>query len=258
MTAAELRPRVPQIGAPRPRSAVMRRLAADRAELAAQRRCFPADSQARLRALLTEIDEVVLPRLLHLCVDAREVGHLVVSHRRLVDIVVNGRSAAVGDSDDLAARCAAALGAIAQMRGRLSAFVTRRDGLRDPRERACAVAALEVELGLSDTPHGFDDLVRRVEALAMARVWWSDIQAPMQFRGAPEWAGALRTYAGRCKGMGNRPCADGHIRKSRIEGVVIPMSAQEVLVMASSNGAGFAAVLPRQAGLDALATCRFA
>ena len=229
------------------------RLSTDPKRLVAERRLLQSTLAARLRALLTEIDEIVLPRILHLHSGPHEIARLVVANRRLIDIATSDHPTAGGDPDDLAARCAARLVEIAGLRAPLSVTISRRVSQPNRVEAACSVDALELALGLSAAESDFDRLAQRIFSLATARLWWSEGSPRVQFSGATEWAGPLQTYAARYKKISEKPVVDGRIRPTDTEGLMIPISTLQILVIAIQGKRGFVAVLPRDAGLEAIA-----
>ena len=227
------------------------RLATDPKRLVAERRELPAKAPERLRALIAEIDETVLPRLLILNSDKGEAGRLIVSHRRLIDVILPDAEPASAEPQHLVRRAAHDIAALSELPGTLSLTVARRDSAPARPEPDCSVHALERALGLSSPGAAFGRLVQRLEPLSLARMNWKDDPAAASFSGKQVWRAALQTYvAAQAKAA--------HARKSRIgptrtEGLVLPISKDHVMLLARLDKQGFAAILPREAGLDALA-----
>lgn len=230
------------------------RLSADPRKLAADRGALARSVEARLAALLSEIDEIVLPRLLHLHSGPREVARLTVSHRRLIGVDLPGRPAVPRDAKDMADLFAARLVEITETRGDLTLTVGRRAAPPNHAEIACSVTALTQALELATTQNAFDRLLRQAGALAVAQLRWSERSPQGQSSGVADWGVPLRAFAENYRAMGRDHPADARVGPLRTEGLMIPLTAGQVLVVASLGNKGFAAVLPRQAGLDVIAS----
>ena len=125
----------------------------------------------------------MLPRLLILRSAATEVGRLVVSHRRLIDVILPGRDPASATPQDLVQRAAHDILALAELPEPLSLTMARRDTAPARAEPDCSVHALERALGLSSAEDAFRRLVQRIEPLALARLSWTDDPSAAQFSG---------------------------------------------------------------------------
>ena len=233
---------------------LLARLSTDPQYLATGRHLLPPTAEARLSTFLMEIDEIVLPRLLHLHSGPREVARLTVSHRRLIGIDMSDRPAVPGGAEDLPGVFAARLVEIAQTRGELLLTVGRRPALPNHAETACSVTALNRALALVTTQNAFDRLLRQAGTQSFAQLVWSGTGAQPQFSGAPEWVAPLQRFAESYLAMGKDHRADARVGPLRTEGLVIPLTAAQVLVIASLESRGFVVILPRQIGLELIAS----
>ena len=215
---------------------------------------LPPTLEARLAALLTEIDEIVLPRLLRLQSGPREVACLKVSHRRLIAIDMPNRAALPANAGDLPGLLAARLVAVAETRGPLLLTVGRRTAPPTQAEPACSVAALREALALATTQTAFDRLLHQAGAQSAALLVWSETTPQPQFSGAPEWATALHGFAENYRAPHREHRADARVGPLRTEGLAFPLSEGLVLVLANLESRGFAAVLSRQIGLEMIAS----
>ena len=241
------------------KSALLARLAADPRQLAAERGVLPRSPEARLAMLLGAIDEIVLPRVLHVTSGEREAARLIVSHRRLIAIArligieTQDRPKAPTDPGALARMFAARLVEIAEWRGDLSLSVGLRTTPPGRAEIACSVTALRQALALPPPESAFDRLQRLVEAQAVARLHWSRKSPQAQFSGTSAWRATLQTIAANYLKMQSHPRANARTGPLRAEGLLIPIGTDLGIVVACLDRQGFAAVLPRQTGLDLIA-----
>lgn len=236
------------------RGELLARLSTDPRSLATRLQLLPSTVEARLSAFLTEIDEIVLPRVLHLHSGSRQVASLTVSHRRLIGIDMPGRSAVPGDAKDLPDLFAARLVEIAETRGDFLLTVGRRPSHPNHAETACSVAALNQALALATTQNAFDRLLSQAGTQSIAQLVWSGTGTQPQFSGAPDWAVPLQRFANNYRAMATDHPADARVGPLRTEGLVIPLTAGRVLVIASLESRGFAVVLARQIGLELVAS----
>lgn len=250
MTALEKEiPMVPAEAVGR-KSELLRRLRTEPSVLASERRSFPAGAGPRLAALLRDIDETVLPRVLRLNDGPREVARLTVSHRRLISVEVPGRLATVSHDLGLPDLLAARLIDLVETRAGLSLTITRRQTVPKHAEPACSVASLRLALTGATPQAAFDRQLHHATARSQAQVVWSDQIPQIQVSGAEDWAEPLMTLVEhyRNSGRGNR--AAPRMSPVRTQGVAIPVDDALVVVIASLETRGFAVVLPRKAGLD--------
>lgn len=259
MTAAEKEWRPPVAGAPTRIADLAVRLAAPAPVLLADRRALPAGLADRLRALLAEIDETVLPRLVVVQDGGREVARLTVSHRRL--IAVEGEGPGAGDpgrpgrdgaDPDLASRLAAPLRRIAALRGDLSLTTRRRTAAAQGPEPACGVAALARALApdLTATGDPFDRLLARATPLALAQFLWDGGGAPARFLGETRLRPMLETLARAHLAAPPRPSP--RIGPTQVEGLLLPLDDATVFLLARRESRGLAALMPRREALAAL------
>jgi hypothetical protein len=231
------------------RGALLARLSAAPGQLAAERRLLPQGADARLEALLTEIDEIVLPRVLHLTSGAQDVAWLVVSHRRLIDVEMPGITAVPNDAGSRPDLLATRLIDIAKTRGALSATVGRRPVMPNHAETACSVTALRQALAQVTTETAFDRLLHQVKAPCIALTQWDAAGGGPRFSGPDSWMKPMKTLSERFLAMGRHLHGDARLGPQGTQGAAIPMPGQQILIMASLEQRGFAAVLPSDIGL---------
>ena len=235
------------------RDQLLARLSADPQKPATERRPLPRSVEARLVSLLTEIDETVLSRVLRLYSGPREIAQLIISHRRLIDINLPGRAAIPAGAEDQANLLATRLVEIAEMRGELSLTIGRRPAHPNQAENACSITSLGHALNVATTQNGFDRLLRQAAAMSVAQLIWSDDIAQPHFSGAHGWITLLRMFAEKYRTTGPVQKVGAAFGPLRTEGLAIPLTAGELLVIASLEKKGFAAILPRAEGLKLIA-----
>ncbi len=233
---------------------ILQRLAGAPEALAHGKGPLPDEADARLTSLLAEIDETVLPRLLHLTAGGAQLACLIVSQRRLIDVQMPGRPAAPNDSDTLAPLLAARLIELVQHRGALTLSATRRTEMPTQAETAVSVAALSQALTSATTQTAFQRLLTLADAQSTALLVWSPTTAQPQYKGPRDWLPQLAAFAGRFQTMERQNPADGRVGAVRTQGVAIPVSKEQLLLMASLEKNGFAAILPIPAGLKLIAS----
>ena len=229
--------------------ALLLRLSAPPCQLGAERRMLPQGADARIAAILTEIDEIVLPRVLHLKSGAQDVARLAISQRRLIDVEVPGKSAVPNEQGTLPDLLAARLIDIAQTRGALSATVGRRPTMPDHAETACSVTALRQALAQVATKTAYDRLLHQIGARSTALTQWDGTVAGNRFSGPDGWLKPMKTLGERFLAMGRHLHGDARLGPQGTQGAAIPISGQQILIMASLEKRGFAAVLPLDIGL---------
>ena len=235
------------------RFALLQRLSAAPHQLAAERRVLPQGAEARLEAMLTEIDEIVLPRVLWLKSGAQDVARLIVSHRRLIDVEMQGQSAAPIAPETLPQHLAARLITIAQGRGALSVTVGRRSTQPNHAETACSVTSLRQALALVATQTGYDRLLRQLEEQSTALTQWDTTVAGTRFSGQDSWMKPLHAMAARFLEVGRHQHGDARVGPQGTQGAAIPIAGRQLLIMACLEERGFAAVLPFEVGLRIIA-----
>ncbi|MEO8242396.1 MAG: hypothetical protein ABI832_08780 [bacterium] len=231
---------------------IAQRLAADPRLLATERGVLPDGSDARIAALLKEIDETVLPRVLCIKDAKREIALLVVSHRRLIDVDMPGRAALPRESDTLPTRLANRLAEVAARPGAVSLSITRRPSHSNHAEAAVSVQVLSQALVGSKTRERFELLCQLVSDHRIAHVAWSESSPQMSFSGPKDWSPTLMTMA-----QDYRSTTSNHNSKTRLglrqtEGVAFQVGPQHIVMIARFEQSGFLALLPQDKGLEAL------
>lgn len=211
---------------------------------------LPEGAPARLAALLREIDETVLPRILSLHCGGTEAGRISVSHRHVIAVDLAAQPAA--QSGSLAQRCASGLTTLAEMSGPLTLWTLRRSGVPGHAEPALSVSALQAALASSPTGNAFERLHDLLRRTALARLEWAGPNPRPQFSGLPDWAPALQNLAAASITGAQSPAKGAQISRPRTEGLAIPLSGQQILILARLDQSGIAALMPFAAGLEAI------
>lgn len=199
---------------------------------------LPQGAAARLARITREIDETVLPRVLLLRAGGQEIGRIAVARRRVVGLTLPGLPQEPPSARLLADR----LARIAAQPGDLALTVLRGPADAGAAGAGCSVPDLRAALASSVTHSGFDRLSARLLSRDAARLTWAEGDGEAQFSGAGEWQPALRHLAAAFR------TAAG----AEAEGLAIPLSGQQVVILARLDRQGLAAVLPLAFGLDAI------
>jgi hypothetical protein len=235
------------------KAALLARLAAEPVARPSAGVVLPQGSAARLAAIVAEIDETVLPRVLLLHVGRQEVGRITVSHRHVIAVDLPGRPRPASDPDRFALLLAARFAEIAATPGELVLAIARRTGTPQGAEPSCSLAALRAALSAATTRTAFDRLRDLVSARAQAQLVWTDPGAPSQFSGLQDWAPTLQAMARAFEARAGLTTADALIGPQNAEGLAFPISGQQILILARLDRQGLAAVMPFAAGLAAIA-----
>lgn len=227
-------------------------------QLAAEYGKLPDSPDSRLRSLLAEIDETVLSRCVTLRAADQTVARLTISNRRLVAVDMPGNANPQAKSQSTADYFAQCLVAIATTGAPLSVTADRRPAQSDSLETTCSVRTLKSALGHDAGQSTFEQFAQMIAPQMIAQLSWSASAAQPDFTGEPDWQDLLQAYARefRNRGKGNRSGA--HFEPDETEGVVIPLSADQALVIAGVADQGIAAILPQAAGLEAIAAWQIA
>ena len=237
---------------------LLRRFSTSAKDLASERGTLPDSPDARLQALLSEIDETVLPRRVNLRAGEQSVARLTISNRRLVAVDLSGSSPQQAQLQSTADQFAEGLLGIAGTEGPLSVTVDHRPAQSDSLEATCSVSALEAVLGLDTSQSTFERFAQVITPLAIAQSSWPPGPACPGFSGASDWRDLLETYAQEFRNRGKGGRSNAHFEPDETEGVVIPLTDDRILVIAGVAEAGLAAVLPRTTGLEAIAVWQIA
>lgn len=201
---------------------------------------LPPDPTARLARITREIDETVLPRVLLLRAGGVEIGRIAVARRRVGAVTLPG----LQDEPPTARSLAARLAGIAAAPGDIALTVLRAPTGPGADGTGCPVADLRAALASTGAHCGLDRLKALLLARDAARLTWAEGDTGAQFSGAAEWQPALTHLAAAFRSAVRRgPGA---------EGMAIPLSGQQVVILARLDHQGLAAVLPLVLGLDAL------
>lgn len=199
---------------------------------------LPQGAATRLDRITREIDETVLPRVLLLRAGGQEIGSIAVSRRRVVGVTLPGLTQEPPSGRLVAER----LARIVAHPGDLALTILR--GAADPGAAGagCSVPDLRAALANAVSHGGFDRLSARLLSRDAARLTWDEGNAAAPFSGAAEWQPALRHLAAAFRTSAG----------AGAEGLAIPLSGQQVVILARLDRQGLAAVLPLAFGLDAI------
>ena len=228
--------------------ALLRRFAAGPTQLVQDRTEMPTAPDARLYSLLREIDETVLPRRLTVLHDKTPLAELVIANRRLVSAQLiasaQTRSAAQSGLEDVRS----CLIAISKSVGILS-MVTELHTARIPStDTTWSLAALKAAFNLEDAQACVARLARMIEPVADAYVSWSRSSTPQGGHGSEHIRAFLQAHVLRfCSRSKNRP-KSVRFSADKVEGVIVPLSAKTVLVLAGVSDCGIAAIVPASEG----------
>ena len=128
--------------------------------------------------------------------------------------------------------------------------ILRRQSVPKHAEPACSVATLRSALSGATVHGAFDCQQRQATALSHALLLWSDPNPQINVSGAAEWAEPLSSLVLDYRATGRGSRAASRIGPVRTQGIAIPIDDSLIVVIASLDSRGFAAVLPRKAGLD--------
>lgn len=229
---------------------LLARLAAHPRRLAAERRALPAEARARLHRLLAEIDEIVLPRALEIFCDGQKVARLVVTHRHLVGIKMDGPSPAAPSAEAGLAACLARLSALP---GDLSARVSHLPPSPGFDRSAVSAQTLAGLLGLVPAESAFERLLRLVAPISLASLHWRGQDRP-DCSGDAGWCRLLQTEVERYRKLRRSAGETASIGPQGVSGHAVPVSAGHILLIAAEGDVGLAAIVARKDGLAAIST----
>ncbi|SEL90461.1 hypothetical protein SAMN05443999_109120 [Roseovarius azorensis] len=231
---------------------VLRRFATPADRLVRKRGTLPDDPRSRLKALLREIDETVLPRRIELHVNGKRLAHLSVFNRRLASVEIAARSAPVPQGGIIASDFAERLAEIAATRGTLTCVTARQPDQQQPAEFTCSVGRLRAMLGFDAQLCEIDRLTEIMRPIAIARLSWTGEPAQRDFSGDKIWRPLLEDHARRFHSQAGGRKLDRLPRAGQAEGIAIPLSSEQLLMVACLADRGMAAILPHDAGLKAI------
>lgn len=253
MTAAGAKARSMAARVETPLLRLVERLGAKPTRLARQRRLLPVSPEVRLRLILREIDETILPRDLALIADGRRVAGLAVSHRHLIGLDLAERQMYVAGEDVTAEDFAPGLQALAELPYDLELHAARRGAGHEPVHGGCSARTLEHVLGLLPLPEGFEGLRQRLAARALATLEWAAPGGAGAFLGDMAWQDMLRKARQDHPGHAKAALPAPRFGAPRIEGLAWPVSPLEMLILSVYGDRGIAAILPQTEGLLAIA-----
>ena len=231
---------------------VLRRFAMPPDRLVQRRGTLPDDPRSRLKALLREIDETVLPRRIELRVNGKRLAHLSVHSRRLAAVEIAARPGAAPQGGAIAADFAERLVEIAGTRGTLTCAATRQPDQLQPAEFTCSVGRLRAILGFDAQLCEIDRLTEITRPIAIARLSWAGEPAQRDFSGDETWRPLLEDHARRFHSHVGGRKFDRRPGAGQAEGIAIPLSPEQLLMVACLTDRGMAAILPHDAGLKAI------
>jgi hypothetical protein len=228
--------------------ALLRRFAAGPTQLVQDRLEMPTAPDARLHSLLREIDETVMPRRLTVLHDKKPLAELVIANRRLVSaqLIASAQSRGAGQSGLEDVR--SCLMAISKSVGSLSMATELHTARIPSTDTTWSLAALKAAFNLEDAQACVTRLVRMIEPVAHACVPWSRSSTPQGGHGSENMRAFLQAHALRfCTRTKNR-AKGARFSADKVEGVIVPLSATTVLVLAGVTDCGIAAIVPASEG----------
>lgn len=233
--------------------ALLRRFATPAGRLARGSAVLPDDPRSRLDALLQEIDEIMLPRRIELHLNGKPLAHLTAFNRRLASVEIALRPLSRPRTEAVAAEFTDQLLEIAAMPGTLTCSFARLMAGPRAEENTCSVTALKAALGFDPRGCEMTRLTDIMEPIAMAKLSWVGDPGQGSFSGDATWRQALEQHALKFSALTGRKTFNRHNGAGRAEGLAIPLSAERLVVLARLSDRGFAAILPYEAGLKAIA-----
>lgn len=229
------------------------RFATPHSALLNERHSLPETPRDRLMVLLREIDETVMPRSILLSENGRGVAALTVSNRRLfaIDDVTDVPTLAVGQDAPVLAKH---LLDVTKTVTAMSSQATCDHAPSSEGGSGVGVEKLRAELGFDAAGDDISQLNGLLEPVSLARMTWKDGFAAHDFSGAESWRALLETHAERITRNIVEQDAQKLSAAAMTTGMAIPLSKDELLVVACQNKTGVAAVIPRQDGFKAIST----
>lgn len=231
---------------------VLHRFATPPDRLARKRGTLPDDPRSRLKALLREIDETMLPRRIELHVDGKRLAHLSVCNRRLASVETAAKPAQMPQGGSITSDFAERLVGIATTRGTLTCASARQPDQQQAAEFSCSVGRLRAILGLDEQLCEIGRLTEITRPIAIARMSWAGEPAQRDFSGDKTWRPLLKDHARRFRSHAGGRKFDRRPGAGQAEGIAIPLSAEHLLMVACLADRGIAAILPHATGLKAI------
>lgn len=229
----------------------LERLGVSATNLATERSCFPGNVRGRVDCLLREIEETVIPRRIQIWRHDMVLAELDVSRRRCVAVgvihpVSRRQSVDVSDPD-----------ALAQILVHLAQRVTRIKTVRlqsvvDASEHAgCSAADLKRMFHCERPACELTALLNLLGQDALAKLSWLEQPKTLDFSGEKNWRKFLLANAKKLRDQDRHERDDDGI--GDVNGLAIPLTHDNMMVIGLSTAGGVAAILPRKSGMRAIA-----
>ncbi|MFK7746179.1 MAG: hypothetical protein AB8B47_14080 [Roseobacter sp.] len=219
------------------------------AELAHERQCAPDTKDARLNALLNEVDETVLAKDIKLHQKDGTVAILTVANRRICDLSIED----VSPQKVLSAGCLAHhLGLVAQSTTHMSVHAP---SATKTHETAQGVAAQTVKNALSSNEHPpcLSGFIEITSPPAHARLAWQNDMQKCTYNGDVSWKEILEGYASKITGTLQKNKSQKLFQSGKAIGCILPLTDEMVVVVCIENSSGTAVVLTETEGLSCVA-----
>lgn len=231
--------------------AMIKRFSVSAEELCRERTDNTQSPPLRLRRMLNEIDETVLPRAIEIIVSGDVVASLSVDERRL-----RGVSAArCGGSNEQPSLKEAAqiLTELSQLPGQFELNATRRSLHEKSQGLNYSALSLMSVLGLNDTPDPLANLQELASKSAHAIFTWRAALEDVQFSGDAAHKELLSVCASSVIAERSR-VPNAVFASNEMSGYALGFGQNEIVLIAANGLGGFAAILSRDTGLQAVET----
>ena len=229
------------------------RFATPHSALLTERRSLPETPRERLLILLREIDETVMPRLVLLSENDHQIATLTVSNRRL--FAVDVQTGVAENSDEQEDQdVAKQLLEVTKTATSMSSKACSDHAPSSDSGSGLGVTKLREQLGFDASGDDISQLTGLLEPVSLARMTWTDGPAQHNFSGAESWRALLETHVDRITRNIAAQDAQKLSAAATTTGMAIPLSKDELLVVACQKKSGVAAVMPRQEGFKAIST----
>ncbi len=232
---------------------VLRRFATTSDRLAENGGTLPDDPRLRLKTLLREIDETVLPRRIDVHANGKRLAHLSVYSRRLASVEIAAKSGSTPQGGNVASDFAEMLFEITGTRGTLTYVSKRQSERQQATEFTCSVATLRALLGSDDQICDIARLTEITGPIAIAQMSWAGESGQEAFSGDATWHKLLEDHARRFRSHARSKKFDRYSGAGQAEGMAIPVTAEQIILIACLTDRGIAAIVPFEAGLKAIA-----
>lgn len=227
----------------------LRRLSTQPRILARERRDLSTHPRQRLERLLNEIEEIVLPRSLHIQGSGEDIAVLHVANRRLhsmslIDEPQEYRSLSNTSLNDIAMRVLAISKEMTEMRVKtLSSEVVTSEAAT-----TISVSSLREALEIGHHHCNVDHLSRLLAPHAIASLNWVQDASHPEFQGDAKWEAVMTDCSQRIQSDYSDPVT----APSGTTGFATLLTQTEVIIVACDADKGICRIVPMAEGLRAI------